>query len=360
MPLELSGSQRRDLRKALMSAFPRTTDLELMASDQLDLELGHVVGLSHSHEYVTHELVGWAMSEGMVARLLLGARVLKPDNPLLHQVAQQLGLTSTTAGRQTLEKLVSGNTTFVDVARWRTRLTRAELQVCRIDHHGQGVGTGFLVGPDLVLTNHHVLSGLIDQPHLRADWSCRFDLKLAPDGDLVQPGSTVALAADWLVAAQPHSPADLVSPPRDQEPTAGQLDFALLRLAHPVGDEAASGAGMAEPRGWVDLGSAPAELSGLSTVAILQHPNSMPLKLALSFDQVVALNPPANRVRYTVPTHPGSSGSPVFDSDWNLVALHHSGDPDSLNPGFNEGIPAHLIAALPAVATAIDRSGDPF
>ena len=32
-----------------------------------------------------------------------------------------------------------------------------------------------------------------------------------------------------------------------------------------------------------------------------------------------------NRVQYPTDTMPGSSGSPVFDSDWNVVALHYSG-----------------------------------
>jgi V8-like Glu-specific endopeptidase len=31
-------------------------------------------------------------------------------------------------------------------------------------------------------------------------------------------------------------------------------------------------------------------------------------------------------VRYAVNTEPGTSGSPVFDKDWRLVALHHLGD----------------------------------
>jgi V8-like Glu-specific endopeptidase len=31
------------------------------------------------------------------------------------------------------------------------------------------------------------------------------------------------------------------------------------------------------------------------------------------------------RVQYLTDTLPGSSGSPVFDADWNVVALHHSG-----------------------------------
>lgn len=356
MPLDLSGSERRDLRQALMSAFPRTTDLELVASDLFDLELGHIVSLSHDHEYVTHELIGWALSEGTAGRLILGARALKPDNQDLHRVAQMLRLTSTEAPRATLEKLVSANTSFLDVARWRTRLTQVEFQVCRVERAGAGVGTGFLVGPDLVLTNHHVLASALRDPGEASTWGFRFDYKVATTSDVVHAGTSVGLAAEWLVAASPHSAADLVPLPRDQEPGGDELDFALVRLARPMGREAPAGRGMAEPRGWVELSSERAQLEALTAIAIMQHPKAQPLKLALGFDRPLSVSPTGTRVRYEVPTLPGSSGSPVFDGDWNLVALHHSGDPDSLNPSFNEGIPAHLIARRPEVAAALSET----
>jgi hypothetical protein len=47
-------------------------------------------------------------------------------------------------------------------------------------------------------------------------------------------------------------------------------------------------------------------------------------------------------------TEPGSSGSPCFDQDWGLVALHHAGDPDfsfGHAAAFNEGIPFGRIVA---------------
>lgn len=39
--------------------------------------------------------------------------------------------------------------------------------------------------------------------------------------------------------------------------------------------------------------------------------------LMLDFDEV--------NVHYRAPTEPGSSGSPVFDRYWKLIALHHAG-----------------------------------
>ena len=46
-------------------------------------------------------------------------------------------------------------------------------------------------------------------------------------------------------------------------------------------------------------------------------------------------------IHYSTDTMPGSSGSPVFNDEWMVVSLHHSGVPDPNKPGqfiSNEGI----------------------
>jgi V8-like Glu-specific endopeptidase len=52
------------------------------------------------------------------------------------------------------------------------------------------------------------------------------------------------------------------------------------------------------------------------------------------------------RVRYRTNTEGGSSGSPCFDADWNLIALHHLGDPNFSTPTYNQGIPFTAIVDL--------------
>jgi V8-like Glu-specific endopeptidase len=49
------------------------------------------------------------------------------------------------------------------------------------------------------------------------------------------------------------------------------------------------------------------------------------------------------RVRYATNTLGGSSGSPCFNFDWDLIALHHYGDPSYNHPKYNQGIPIGLI-----------------
>jgi hypothetical protein len=90
-------------------------------------------------------------------------------------------------------------------------------------------------------------------------------------------------------------------------------------------------------------------LAAHDALFIVQHPKGDPLQLALDTDAVIGMNANSTRVQYGTNTLPGSSGSPCFDRDWNLVALHHSGDPD-FDPAhkaeYNEGIPFSAIRAL--------------
>lgn len=83
---------------------------------------------------------------------------------------------------------------------------------------------------------------------------------------------------------------------------------------------------------------------------IAQHPDGKPLKLAVDTEAVIGVNAGQTRVRYATNTEPGSSGSPVFDLDWNLVALHHLGDPAYDHPAaYNQGVPIDKIQARIAI-----------
>lgn len=357
--LTLDGQQKRDLRESIIAAYPGVPEVERMVSDYLSLNLATVAAPAGDLQGQVFDLIQWAEARGKLGDLILAARYSNPDNPRLYAFAFRLGLTSSDHDRGTLEALVSENTTFLDPQTWRAELSKLEWKVCRIDLDEKGTGTGFLVGPDAVLTNHHVMQKAIDGQLEHQRFTCLFDFKMTED-EVVSPGTRFDLAADddWLIDSAPHSAVDLVPDPKPGDPGPEELDLALVRLAEPAGSLGVAGADEGAVREWVSVARNPIDLTQLHAISILQHPDRLPLKLALGMGQNLEVNAAGNRVRYSVPTLPGSSGSPIFDSEWKLVALHHSGDPDTIKPEFNEGIPMSIIAQRPTVAAYLDSLDD--
>jgi hypothetical protein len=225
----------------------------------------------------------------------------------------------------------------LDVRVWGTRLTQIERQVCRVELEGNALGTGFLVGPDTVLTNWHVFeiaksAGKVDR------LGCRFDYELLPDGK-VEPGQLVMLADAACIDSSPYSAAEKTAHPDNPLPSLQELDYALLRLASRAGDEQVKDGA----RGWITLPSAVVPLPADGPILIVQHPEGTPMKLAMDTQAVIGLNGNGTRINYRTNTDPGSSGSPAFTMEWDIVALHHSGDPKWQNPTFNQGVPIELI-----------------
>src|SRR4051812_33255089 len=70
----------------------------------------------------------------------------------------------------------------VDVRVWMERFARMQDRVCRVEVRGFAEGTGFLVGPDMVLTNHHVVEQCLALGESLDRIACRFDYSILPDG----------------------------------------------------------------------------------------------------------------------------------------------------------------------------------
>src|SRR5262249_40939185 len=120
----------------------------------------------------------------------------------------------------------------------------------------------------------------------------------------------------------------------------------LLRLERPVGQlPIPPGGPGSRLRGWIEVPAADPPLYPQMPLLLLQHPRGAPLKLALDTSGVLRLNANGTRVRYATNSEGGSSGSPCFNMEWQLVALHHYGDPAVNKPGYNQGIPIGKIRA---------------
>jgi hypothetical protein len=323
----------------------------MMVRYRLGLNLQSISSSFNKLNYVAFELIKSRQAAGELLRLVAAAQASQPHNPKLAVVGESLGLATQAPPRAELEKIVKKTSVPFDIAVWRERMAAREVSVCRIEvpmPDGTSFGTGFLVGPDLVLTNHHVIDGVADP----AGIIVRFDYKARPGGGPISEGVEVHLAGDWLVDSSPHSPVDLQGLPKHGVPDPDELDHALLRLAEPVGELPIPSGKEAEPgapaRGWIALPRKAWPFAANRSLFIIQHPSGTPMKLAMDLEATMTVNANGTRVTYQTGTEGGSSGSPCFNQLWDLVALHHAGDPshsDFYDPAFNEGIPIDRIVA---------------
>jgi Trypsin-like peptidase domain/Effector-associated domain 1 len=346
---DLRGSQRAVLREAIIRAFnPTTLDIFLQAAP-LEKDPVHVLVRPGDFRAQVFDLVNLSQQEGWTDKLVVAIQATRSDNAKIKTLLSDLSIFDIEQADRTrlvagsLERTVRERGGFADFVAWTATLTQLRDQVCRIEDprdSRNALGTGFLVGPDLVITNYHVIDTYIDvaDPTLgkirdTRELKCRFDLAIETTG--ANPGITKPLAAppEWLVDYAAYSAVD----PGDRGglPAQTELDYALIRLADQVGD--APGPRGAK-RGWITVTSQPPALNEQDIVFIVQHPKGDPLKLSVGV--ALARNANNTRVRYDANTEGGSSGSPCFDVKLNLVALHHAGDPEWKRPAeFNQGIP---------------------
>lgn len=90
---EIDGTQLRQVREALLSAFPTRQLLEMMVLDQLNENLLALVGES-SFEHMVFELIRWSISRGRLEKLVNAALKQNDQNPQLMSVAKQLQLSN--------------------------------------------------------------------------------------------------------------------------------------------------------------------------------------------------------------------------------------------------------------------------
>ncbi len=332
----LSGPRYERFVRALIKAFPSKSSLGRMLEYRLGKQLDELA-FGDDLEDLAFNVVKRANADGWTLKLINAAIAAQPENPQLVVFFQEH---LPGAGPppplypQALEAIVTSSG-FSDMPGWLIHMEHLVGKICRLEvtlaPGRTSVGTGFLVGPDLILTNHHVVAAL-----LRGEVSARA-VRVVFDYFGASQGFGVGLAANYHLADSPMSPVDNETR-KSRLPTDDELDFALLRIDTPVGKQLRSG----EARGYLDLRSEAARIEANKPLFILQHPAGDPLKMHV--DISLRYNANGTRLQYTTNTLPGSSGSPCFDAQLRLCALHHSRDPNH-PPQYNEGIPIEKIVA---------------
>lgn len=175
--------------------------------------------------------------------------------------------------------------------------------VCRISirsRSGQleSYGTGFLVAPNLLLTNNHVLATKEAAMYAVAEFNYEDDVHFMP--------------------------LEIISFRLDPEAlfiTDEALDFTLVAV-----EESNLHAILLAGFGYLPLLPKPGKIFEGEYVTIIQHPNGGPKAITIRENEVKFIS--SDYVQYASDTEPGSSGSPVFNDQWVVVALHHAGVPD--------------------------------
>lgn len=188
------------------------------------------------------------------------------------------------------EKITAGESTLLDISFLQRGLELAPAVVrMLVTLDGEPFfGTAFRIGDDLLLTNHHVLFAESGKPATAVDAWFGYERSFGgqPKAHISVPGRIETITGD---------PAH---------------DWAVVRLAAPA------------PEGVPIIslkGSSPVHVD--DRVYIIQHPQGGVKKIGMIHNVVRYVDDDV--IRYWTDTESGSSGSPVFDEQWQLVALHH-------------------------------------
>lgn len=360
--MQVKGQSYQLLNDALVDSFD-TSSLTAMLQFGLGERLDVLVPIT-SLQMTVFELIGKFNRRDQAELLVQAARRFNPTNTKLHQAAQLLGRATQVSARLDeqltplaggeLEKLVRRQVPKLNAQQMREQMMRVEGQMCVIERrlagYGQALGSGFLIGPDLILTNYHVVDAFL-QGNQAQQLQVRFDALLNEDG-LREPEEGTVFPVAEIPVACPFTTQDEGNV--QQQPAPGELDFAILQLA----DEAAYSqvGGLIGPgqtqvtRGWIKLPNPDPVLEVGDPLIIYQYPGGRELMMAIDTEAVVGMMWDGLRLRYRNNTEKGSSGSPVFNFDWQLVALHHAGAPGVEPVAYNQGIPITAIKAWLAQA----------
>lgn len=187
------------------------------------------------------------------------------------------------------------------------RGSRAARTVARISVRENGrelpLGTGFLVSPSLLMTNHHVLT----DADVSRQCFVEFDAQVTVDNTPQAP-TRLGLDPDAFFAADER------------------LDFALVFVA-----SGPDGRPPGETFGWNRLSAQTGKLVIGEPVNVIGHPMGRLKEIAVRDNMLQTRLD--DFLHYRTDTEPGNSGSPVFNDQWEVVALHHSGVPRTDDKG---------------------------
>ncbi|QND61769.1 trypsin-like serine peptidase [Mesorhizobium huakuii] len=266
---------------------------------------------------IRHEILAADSPDRLAARLnniisdvrKSGGGMLPPESSILRKfVERPLPVTVAELSDQIVNEVIIGARDFLSVE-FLDRGSAAARSVGRVLIRANGTlsarGTGFLVGPGLLLTNEHVLTSaeLADRCVVQMDYEQnRFGLVKQPQEFALEPKRFFL---------NDH-----------------KLDYALVA----VSVKSIQGVEIST-YGWLPLNGAQGKIaiSDEDHINIVQHPGGREKQVVIRNNRVLDMRTAAEGLgpflHYEADTEKGSSGSPVMNDGWEVVGLHHSGVP---------------------------------
>ena len=201
----------------------------------------------------------------------------------------------------TLEAIVTGNELLP--VNYFDRGKRVSESVCRIEvKNDQGrtvkYGTGFMISPNLLITNNHVLKNNQLCEKSIAQFNYEDDADFFPKQDIffsLDPNRFfyTSVSLDFTLVAI------------NSKNIAGETElhrFGFLKLRD------GSGKGL--------IGE---------YVSIIHHPNKEKKQISIRENRIVDVID--NFIHHKADAMGGSSGAPIFNDNWDVIAIHHGGIP---------------------------------
>lgn len=297
-PLPWADARLRELRDVLSAAMYRGDDIEMVVA-AAGLPLARLPWGQSAHR-LWFDVLNLAAGCRRVPELLdavrghapaCGSRIdeLTRAEPILPATSPDTVRWKNFSTDDRERQIFANQETLFDISYLRHGLDRAGA-VCRLTvtfDSRRCHGTGFRIGERTLLTNHHVLYDG-DRPALGVVAVFGYELDTA---GTLRDGTAVACRPESIAGDKAH-------------------DFAIIEVTDPLP---------------ADVPVLPLDRSATvavgDRVSIIQHPHGLPKKIAMRHNVVRHVD--SDVVQYWTDTEAGSSGSPVFDDEWRVVAVHH-------------------------------------
>lgn len=329
-----------DLQKVLAEIYWEKADARRIAKEA-GLNLTRI-RFGDRSDLMWQDILERAIAEGRLMALVGVARQENPGVVLLGQLTEDQLLElpmeavpaeawegPTESGQ--LERILGKQSTLLPI-NFLEKGVQLSRSVGRIVLADGSRGTGFLVANNLLITNNHVVPTVEVAAKARVEFNFQQTVE----------GREAAVESYGL-----DPTAVFLTSPREKE---GGDDWTAVRVA---GNPNAQW-------GAVTLGKAAPSVG--DRAIIIQHAGGGQKQIAFDHNVIVAVT--ERRVQYLTDTLEGSSGSPVFNTEWELIAVHHMGgqyEPNSKqNQWRNQGVHINRVVEGLMAGKVLDATGRPL